>query len=420
LPAVAADARALRDVLVHPARCGYAPDKVRLLTGAESSRKAILDGLDWLGDQLAAMPDGDSAILYFSGHGHVEGGEHYLIPYDLNLRRIRSSAIRAADFADAVAQLTPRRLLVVLDCCHAAGMAIKNAAPAPFAGAAIPPALFLPEGKSLAAGPLASGAGRAVLSSCQPGEAFLSARRRPHEPVHLSPDRSADRARAAKRWRARGAGFRPDQPPPASRAAKRAGAAWRPADPGPAPHRQLPGRAGAWRRRTRQGSGGARPIGASAAGGFLAGHRQRFWRRGPGRWQRPRRTGGSGRWRQQRHHRQRHADRQPLLPGRRRQRPEPGRDRPAGRRLPALAAGAYAEHRAARYRAGGWRGGRRVAARDRLCAAARPLAAAPRRSPGPRAERRRARPDAAARALEFDEPPRLRPASRPAAKPTSP
>jgi len=34
LPPVAADARALRDVLVHPARCGYAPDKLRLLTGA--------------------------------------------------------------------------------------------------------------------------------------------------------------------------------------------------------------------------------------------------------------------------------------------------------------------------------------------------------------------------------------------------
>ncbi|TMQ78885.1 SUMF1/EgtB/PvdO family nonheme iron enzyme [Candidatus Accumulibacter phosphatis] len=171
LPAVAADARALRDVLVHPARCGYAPDKLRLLTGAESSRQGLFDGLDWLADELAATPDGDStAILYFSGHGHVEGGEHYLIPYDLNLRRMRSSAIRAADFADAVAQLTPRRLLVVLDCCHAAGMAVKQAAPAPFVSAAIPPALFLPEAKSLAAGRLARGAGRAVLSSCQPGE----------------------------------------------------------------------------------------------------------------------------------------------------------------------------------------------------------------------------------------------------------
>jgi uncharacterized caspase-like protein len=170
---VAADARALRDVLVHPARCGYAPDKLRLLSGAESTRQGVFDALDWLADELAAIPDGDStAILYFSGHGHVEGDEHYLIPYDLNLRRMRSSAIRATDFADAVAQLTPRRLLVVLDCCHAAGMAVKQAAPAPapFASAAIPPALFLPEAKSLAAGRLASGAGRAVLSSCQPGE----------------------------------------------------------------------------------------------------------------------------------------------------------------------------------------------------------------------------------------------------------
>ncbi|MBL8425264.1 MAG: SUMF1/EgtB/PvdO family nonheme iron enzyme [Candidatus Accumulibacter phosphatis] len=173
LPAVAADARALRDVLVHPARCGYAADKLRLLTGIESTRQGVFDGLDWLADELAAIPDGDStAIIYFSGHGYVEGNEHYLIPYDLNLRRTRTSAIRASDFADVVARLTPRRLLVVLDCCHAAGMGVKQAAPVPaaFASAAIPPALFPLEAKSLAADRLAGGAGRAVLSSCQPGE----------------------------------------------------------------------------------------------------------------------------------------------------------------------------------------------------------------------------------------------------------
>jgi formylglycine-generating enzyme required for sulfatase activity len=171
LPAVAHDVQALHAVLVHPERCGYAPDNVRLLSGAESTRQAILAALDWLGDQLADSPDGDStAIIYFSGHGHVDGGEHYLIPCDLNLRRLRSSAIRAADFADAVAQLTPRRLLVVLDCCHAAGMAIKGAAAAPFAGATLPPALFLPAGKSPGAGLLADGKGRAVLSSCKPDE----------------------------------------------------------------------------------------------------------------------------------------------------------------------------------------------------------------------------------------------------------
>lgn len=81
LPAVAADARALRDVLVHPQRCAYRPGKVRLLTGAESSRQGILAGLDWLAERVAADDDA-TAIVYFSGHGHEQDGEYFLIPYD--------------------------------------------------------------------------------------------------------------------------------------------------------------------------------------------------------------------------------------------------------------------------------------------------------------------------------------------------
>lgn len=171
LPAVAADARALREVLVHPLRCGYAPDNVRLLTGAASTRQAILAGLDWLAERLAAAADGNAtAIVYFSGHGHVEDGEHFLIPYDFQRRRMRSSALAAADFAADVADLAPRRLLVLLDCCHAGGMAVKDTLTATaLRSAALPPTLFLPGGKSLAA-PLAEGEGRGVLSSCRPGQ----------------------------------------------------------------------------------------------------------------------------------------------------------------------------------------------------------------------------------------------------------
>lgn len=171
LPAVAADARALCEVLVHPLRCGYAPDNVRLLTGAASTRQAILAGLDWLAERLAAAADGNAtAIVYFSGHGHVEDGEHFLIPYDFQRRRMRSSALAAADFAADVEALEPRRLLVLLDCCHAGGMAVKGTlAATALHSAALPPTLFLPAGKSLAA-PLAEGEGRAVLSSCRPGQ----------------------------------------------------------------------------------------------------------------------------------------------------------------------------------------------------------------------------------------------------------
>ncbi len=178
LPAVAADARALYDVLVHPQRCAYRPDKVRLLTGAESTRQGILAGLDWLAERVADDDDA-TAIIYFSGHGHEQDGEHFLIPYDFQWRRMRSSAIAATDFAADVAALTPRRLLVVLDCCHAGGMAVKDTlAATALHSAALPPTLFLPAGKSPAT-PLAQGEGRAVLSSCRPGQlSYLRADRR--------------------------------------------------------------------------------------------------------------------------------------------------------------------------------------------------------------------------------------------------
>ena len=74
LPAVGADARALRELLVHPQRCAYAPENVRLLSGSQSNRAAILDGLDWLGECLAAVPDGKAtAFIYFSDTAMPKG-----------------------------------------------------------------------------------------------------------------------------------------------------------------------------------------------------------------------------------------------------------------------------------------------------------------------------------------------------------
>jgi hypothetical protein len=169
LPAVAADARALYDVLVHPQRCAYRPDKVRLLTGAESSRQGILDGLDWLAERVAADDDA-TAIVYFSGHGHEQDGEHFLIPYDLDLKQVGQSAMPATAFAD---QLPSWRRAACWCCSIAATRAGWRSRarwpPRRCTSAAIPPTLFLPAGKSLAT-PLAQGEGRAVLSSCRPGQ----------------------------------------------------------------------------------------------------------------------------------------------------------------------------------------------------------------------------------------------------------
>ncbi len=168
LPTVARDAEALRDVLVHPERCAYPADNVRLLLGADASRDGIRGGLAWLKERVAADGSGNAtAVVFYSGHGAVNNDDdsYYLLPYDLR-SPITESLLRAGDMAAAIEQVQPRRLLVVLDCCHAGGMNIKG------------DDLFSEEGLRKSAAPaetrpiaaLAQGQGRAVLSSSSAAE----------------------------------------------------------------------------------------------------------------------------------------------------------------------------------------------------------------------------------------------------------
>ncbi len=126
LPTVAADVRAVHDVLIHPQRCAYRADNVRLLMDAEATRANILAALDWLGEKTAADPNA-TAVLYYSGHGAVDGGVYYLIPYNVEYRTIYDDAIPAEAFNSRVSAVKARRLLVVFDCCHAGGMGAKEA-----------------------------------------------------------------------------------------------------------------------------------------------------------------------------------------------------------------------------------------------------------------------------------------------------
>ena len=142
LPAVARDVAALQRVLTDPGRCAYPPAQVRALGGPAATRDGILDGLDWLQAAVEADPEA-TAVLYYSGHGWRDGSapeQVYLVPYDARADRLPFTALRAADLQARVAALAPPRLLVVLDCCHAAGMGVKGEpepsppAPLPHAG----------------------------------------------------------------------------------------------------------------------------------------------------------------------------------------------------------------------------------------------------------------------------------------------
>ncbi|WP_198136021.1 caspase family protein [Roseiflexus castenholzii] len=168
LPVTVRDMQALQAVLADPGLCGYPADHIRLLHDAGATKQAILDGLAWLAGQAAA--DGDAtAVVYFSGHGWLdEAGvgarpcaPYYLIPHDVEPFDLAGSALAAEAFTAALRQVPARRLLVLLDCCHAAGMATAKDRPA----------MKLPPGLTQSAPPkglvdeLRQGAGRAVFSS---------------------------------------------------------------------------------------------------------------------------------------------------------------------------------------------------------------------------------------------------------------
>jgi hypothetical protein len=135
--------------------------------------------LGWLREKLTAEKSANAtAVVYYSGHGWRDEAQDppdfYLIPYNVSAHQLRLRALRASDFAQEINELKTQRLLVLLDCCHAAGMGVKGLSPAGYVPAALPPQLFMGQEQADTASDgskglegLASGAGRAVISSSQ-------------------------------------------------------------------------------------------------------------------------------------------------------------------------------------------------------------------------------------------------------------
>ena len=164
LPGAGRDVTALQGVLTDPERCAYPVEQVRVVRGKEATRQGILDGLAWLEECVRGRTNA-TAVVYYTGHGwrdaEADAASFYLIPCDVREGQVRSRALRAADFVEAVSVLRPQRLLAVLDCCHAGGMGIKGeiALPPGYAGAAFAPSLLVGKEGGKALGPGEEGLG---------------------------------------------------------------------------------------------------------------------------------------------------------------------------------------------------------------------------------------------------------------------
>ena len=157
LPETVKDATALRDILISPQRCAYLPEQVKLLTKDQANRQGILDGLDWLINSVNRDVNA-AAIVYFSGHGGITP-EYHLVPACYDSQNIKKTAISGAEFTQKLGKVRAQKLLILLDCCFAAGM---TSAKAP----GFKPSSFPPELASV----LAQGSGKVFIASSRQDE----------------------------------------------------------------------------------------------------------------------------------------------------------------------------------------------------------------------------------------------------------
>ena len=161
------DIQALHAILIDPNLCAYLNDDqhIRLLHDTGATRDTILESLSWLKSQATADPEA-TVVVYYSGHGWLDKStdRYYLIPHDVEPFDIPNSALAAEDFTDVLRQIQSQRLLVIIDSCHAEGMATAKdeptviKLPSDFVPVAPPESLI---------NALKQGRGRAVFTSCR-------------------------------------------------------------------------------------------------------------------------------------------------------------------------------------------------------------------------------------------------------------
>ncbi|MEM7333493.1 MAG: caspase family protein [Chloroflexota bacterium] len=133
LPVTVRDTQAIYATLTDPELCAYPNDKdhIRVLNNEKATHDAIMDGLSWLKEK--AEVDRESTVfIYYSGHGwfNKTDGGFYLLQHDVKPSKLAATALSAESFTTALRQIHAERLLVVIDSCHAAGMATSKDAEA--------------------------------------------------------------------------------------------------------------------------------------------------------------------------------------------------------------------------------------------------------------------------------------------------
>jgi hypothetical protein len=168
LPNTVDDAIGLAKILSDPERCAYPSEQVHVLTKEQAKREDILAALDQLAQVATA---GSTVVIYFSGHGYQVsspmGEAYYLMPFGYDPNKLFKTAISGAELTAKLKAIPAKKLLLLLDCCHAGGLGDASTLQYEAEKAPLPP-----EAQAL----FADGKGRVVIASSQANEKSLAGR----------------------------------------------------------------------------------------------------------------------------------------------------------------------------------------------------------------------------------------------------
>lgn len=109
------DADAITQSLKEKSGPLYRKIEVKLIKDKQATRRAIEQGLAWLGSKMTHQ---DVGVVFFSGHGDKDDdGNFFLISVDVNPRNLAGSCV-AGDYVKKRLGEMPGRIIAMLDACH--------------------------------------------------------------------------------------------------------------------------------------------------------------------------------------------------------------------------------------------------------------------------------------------------------------
>tara|TARA_Y100000815_G_scaffold274752_1_gene309883 strand:+ start:1884 stop:4106 length:2223 start_codon:yes stop_codon:yes gene_type:complete len=130
------DANALFNLLTDKELSGYREQNIQVLTEENATQQKILAAFDKL---IADTDEESNVLIFYSGHGGtyktndlLSGKDKlpesqnvdcfFLQPYDCNEDNVVETMITAEVVRDKIKQVESKKLIYLLDCCHAAGI----------------------------------------------------------------------------------------------------------------------------------------------------------------------------------------------------------------------------------------------------------------------------------------------------------